>query len=157
MRKVSALLAFALLCLAVLPVFAQTETPNPDEPVSTVEAGMDDGSSMLNMNPLNLLGTDSVVFVRFAHTAADGPSIDVYVQELGDTPVVEDLVGGFGGTDADDRGRTAGENEALGIEGLEGGFGDFVEGMDFAVDAAFAHPSCDQLRDWRAEVDAEDV
>ncbi len=94
MRKVIALLAFALLCLAVFPVFAQAETPNPDEPVPTVEAGMDDGSSMVNLNPLNLVGTDNVVFVRFAHAAADGPSVDLYVQELGDTLVVEDLAFG---------------------------------------------------------------
>lgn len=90
MRKVMLLLTLTLLYL--IPVFAQTETPTPDATPESTPA-MDE-SLMVNMNPLNLAATDSVVFVRFAHAAADGTAVDLYVHELGDTPVVEDLTFG---------------------------------------------------------------
>lgn len=95
MRKVTALALFVLLCIVAIPAFAHTEIPNLNEttvtPESTVEVHKQDGTSTANMNPLNLIGSDAVTFVRFANAAIDIPSVDLYVQELGDTAVVKDL------------------------------------------------------------------
>lgn len=90
MRKVSILLTLALFCL--IPAFAQTETPPPDATPESTPA-MDEGM-MVNINPLTVAASDSVAFVRFAHAAADGVAVDLYIQELGDTPLVEDLAFG---------------------------------------------------------------
>jgi hypothetical protein len=102
MRKATTLALFLFLCLATIPAFAQTETPNPIQPTmtpegtaeSTAEATMQAGSSTAIMNPMNLTGSDNVTFVRFVNTVIDVPSIDLYVQELGDQAVVTDLTFG---------------------------------------------------------------
>ena len=55
----------------------------------------------------------------------------------------------------DHRGRPAGEDDALGLEPLEGLLGG-VERRDLAIDAGLAHAPRDQLRHLAAEVDDED-
>ena len=52
-------------------------------------------------------------------------------------------------------GRTARQDDGLGQDGLERGFGP-VEGHDLGIDARLAHPPRDQLRVLRAEIDDED-
>jgi len=102
MRQAMSLLAIALLCLAMTPVFAQTTTATPDAPVmmpeSTAEMTPESTAEMTPemgiLNPLALVGAESVAFIRFAHTVADVAPIDFYVQEMGDTPVVENLAFG---------------------------------------------------------------
>ena len=91
MRKITALVLFVLLCLAAIPAFAQTETPSPDQPTITPESTAEISTSITNMNPLNLVGSDDVTFVRFANTVIDVPSVDLYVQELGDKGMIKDL------------------------------------------------------------------
>jgi len=96
MRKVTLLALFGILCLVAIPVFAQTETPDPNQPTteSTAESTAQTDTSTGTMNPLNLVGTDDVAFVRFANTVVDVPSVDLYIQELGDKGVVKDLAFG---------------------------------------------------------------
>ncbi len=92
MRKVTLLALFGFLCLVAIPAFAQTETPTPNPPVaeSTTQADMATGT----MNPLNLTGSDNVTFVRFANASVDVPSVDLYVEELGDKGVATHLAFG---------------------------------------------------------------
>lgn len=97
MRKATLLALFGLLCLAAFPVFAQdkTPTPNPPSAESTAESTMQANTAETGaMNPLNLIGSDNVTFVRFVNTADDVPSVDLYVEELGDKGVVKDLAFG---------------------------------------------------------------
>jgi hypothetical protein len=98
MRKPIALVLALFLCLASIPAFAQDETPSPDQPVmtpeGTAEVNAQNGTSVASLNPLNLVGTDNVTFVRFANTVVDVPSVDLYVQELGEKGVVKDLAFG---------------------------------------------------------------
>lgn len=118
MRKFSVFVLIAALCLAAFPVFAQTAVPTvpvPEltqeiTPEATAEMTHEATSEMMatpvmemtaestpemgivrNINPWNLTAADPLGFVRFAHTAADAPAVDVYVAELGDVAVVEDL------------------------------------------------------------------
>jgi len=91
MRKVTPLLLFVFLCLATIPAFAQTETPSPKPPEGSAEATVEAGTPITNINPLNLAASDKIAFVRFANTTIDVPSIDLYIQELGDKGVVKDL------------------------------------------------------------------
>ena len=49
-------------------------------------------------------------------------------------------------------GGPAGEDDAFRREVLQRGFGDAVEGLDFAVDAGFAHAPGDQLGDLGTEI-----
>jgi len=55
-----------------------------------------------------------------------------------------------------DGGRPARQNHALGAEGLDEGFVDGVEGVNFAVNAGFPHPARNQLRHLGAEIDDQD-
>lgn len=98
MRKVTILVLLVVLCLVAIPTFAQTETPSPTQPTTpaegTAEATLTVGASTAIMNPMNLVGTDNVTFVRFVNTVVDVPSVDLYVQELGDQALVTDLAFG---------------------------------------------------------------
>ena len=87
MRNVLFILASALLCLTMNAVSAQTEDLSTAEPTTI-------SGPAVNTNPLNLVATDSVVFVRFAHAAADAPPVDLYLQEMGELPVVNALAFG---------------------------------------------------------------
>jgi len=96
MRKVILLVLLGLLCLVAIPVFAQTETPNPNQPTAESTA---EGTAQVDTvngitNPLKLVGSDDVAFVRFANTVVDVPSVDLYIEELGDKGVVKDLAFG---------------------------------------------------------------
>lgn len=88
MKTRTLLALFALLCLSVIPVFAQTAAPTV--PASETMPDMDMSSSA-NSNLWNLAGTDAVGYVRFAHVSADAPAVDIYVPELSETAVVSDL------------------------------------------------------------------
>ena len=98
MRYSRFLLIVMLTCVVVLPALAQQETPTPAGPAtsaeSTPEMAMNNGLASLNTNPFNLAATDSIVFVRFAHVAPDAGPVDVYIQELSDSPIVEGLAFG---------------------------------------------------------------
>jgi len=95
MRKLIALMLFVFLCFAAIPALAQTVTPNPNPtPESTAEATMPDGAFTANVNPSALTGKDSVTFVRFINTVIDEPSVDLYIQELGDKGIIKDLTFG---------------------------------------------------------------
>src|SRR5690606_23250326 len=49
----------------------------------------------------------------------------------------------------------AGEDDAAGVE-IANETGAYVAGVDFAIDAGFAHPPCDQLGDLRTEIETAD-
>ena len=68
---------------------------------------------------------------------------------------VEDQLGGARAVGVDDRGWSAREDDALGLQPLERFFGG-VEGRDFGIDAGFADAPRNQLGDLAAEVDDED-
>lgn len=86
MKKFACLLVLLLL---VAPAYAQTVTPSPS-PSPVGDAVL----QMQNLNPLNVTAEDAVAFVRFAHVSADAPAVDIYVQEISDTPLVVNLAYG---------------------------------------------------------------
>ncbi len=51
------------------------------------------------------------------------------------------------------RGRAAGQDDALGVELLDGGLVDRLEGLDLAVHARFAHAPGNQLGNLGTEID----
>ncbi len=95
MRKVLLLVISASLLLTAIPALAQAEAPNPDSPAATAESTPDmaisEDMALVLSNPLNVSASDSVAFVRFAHTAVDGAHVDLYVQGLGDQSLAENL------------------------------------------------------------------
>lgn len=87
MRFIRTGLALAVLLVSVHSLAAQSETHTP-VPESTPEV------AAINLNPANLTGAEDVAFAHFAHTSVDGPAIDLYLQELGDAPIVTDFTFG---------------------------------------------------------------
>lgn len=93
MKKLTWLALLMLVLSIAAPAYAQTVTPPPSPSTTPTVAG-DTVLQPDNLNPLNVTAEDAVAFVRFAHVSADAPSVDLYVQEIGDTPLVSDLAYG---------------------------------------------------------------
>ncbi len=86
MRLIRTGLALTVLLVSVYASSAQSETTPEPEATPEVVA--------VNLNPMNLVGTDAVTFVQFTNTVSDVPAVDLYVPELGDSPLVTDLAFG---------------------------------------------------------------
>jgi hypothetical protein len=87
MRKITILLLVAGLALLALPALAQSETPTAD-PMGEVTPEL---NLAVYHNPLGLAPTDAISFARFTNVAAGGGPVDLYIAELSDLPLVENL------------------------------------------------------------------
>lgn len=92
MKKITFVIVLVLLC-ATAPAFAQTMTP-PPAPSTTPTAASETSVQAENLNPLDVTAEDTTAFVRFAHVSADAAAVDIFVREIGDTPLVENLAYG---------------------------------------------------------------
>jgi hypothetical protein len=71
------------------------------------------------------------------------------------TPLSNNTCGARGLPSRGNAGRAARQDDALGLQPVEGGVG-LREGGDFGIDPGFAHAAGDQLSDLAAEIDDQD-
>jgi Domain of unknown function (DUF4397) len=93
MKRMIGLVLLVLLCaVAAVPAFAQTVTAPPSPSVTPTASA--DFSRSDNPNPTEATAEDAVAFVRFVHTSVDAPAVDLYIGEIGDTPLVKNIAFG---------------------------------------------------------------
>jgi hypothetical protein len=88
-----------LSCILAVPMFAQTVTPtSPDPAISGTQRVTQFAPTNVSRsdapNPTQLTAEDETAFIRFAHVALDAPPVDLYITEIGDTPLIENLAYG---------------------------------------------------------------